>query len=153
MLLNESRREKPLNKKISKGKRNLVIKVWFPKLMIYFLCLSRTPQNFLFGYARLLFIGSRSDTSFSVDTLKKCQKQSVNFGNFIPFRCNIVGVSIDSHAVSKVSGVRQQYPLFWGDLAPPDPERLHKMSHNMYSKTVKKVFCICNVCMIEKMLL
>ena len=41
-------------------------------------------------------------------------------------------------------GVRQQCPLFWGDLAPPDPERLHKMSHhNMYSKIVKKLYLYC----------
>ena len=43
-----------------------------------------------------------------------------------------------------VLGVRQQCPLFWGDLAPPDPERLHKMSHhNMYSKIVKKLYLYC----------
>ena len=46
-------------------------------------------------------------------------------------------------------GVRQQCPLFWGDLAPLEPERLHKMSHhNMYSKN-----CIFNVCMIEKIVI
>ena len=88
LLLCESRRAKTLNEKISKGKRNLVIKVWFPKLMFYFWCLSGAPQNFLYGNAWLLFIRSRSDTSFSVDSLEKYQNQSVNFVNLITFRCD-----------------------------------------------------------------